>query len=135
MPNDYTKYNVKFLSPIELSLENLSKRQLVLETIKYVLENDLIEIKELNDAKLNPTHNKQLIANATEYSNFAEDKTKRHSLIEISDIKYYISNQWRKSTIDGFIDYFENKLPSNIEFTELFEEDSDNIEEIGRAHV
>jgi len=134
MPNDYTKYNVKFLSPIELSLENLSKRQLVLETIKYVLENDLIEIKELNDAKLNPTHNKQLIANATEYSNFAEDKTKRYSLIEISDIKYYISNQWRKSTIDGFIDYFENKLPSNIEFTELFEEDSDNIEAKGNEY-
>jgi hypothetical protein len=128
MANDYTKYNVKFLSPIQLSLENLSKRQLVLESIKYVLEHNLIAISELNDAKLNPTHNKQLIASEAEYLTFAEDKTKRYSLIEINGIKYYVSNQWRKSTIDGFIDYFENKFPNNFEFTELFDEDEDVIE-------
>lgn len=123
MANDYTKYNVKFKRPVELNLENLSKRQLVLESIKYVLEHDLISITELNDAKLNPTHNKQLIASEVEYLNFAEDKTKRYSLIEIGGIKYYVSNQWRKSTIDGFIDYFENKIHDTVEFTELFEED------------
>lgn len=77
MANDYTKYNVKFSSPIDLSLESLSKRQFILESIKYVLEHNLIAISELNDAKLNPTHNKQLIASEAEYLNFAEDKTKR----------------------------------------------------------
>lgn len=128
MANDYTKYDLKFLSPIELSIENLSKRQLVLESVKYVLEHKLIEVKELNEAKLNPTHNKQLIASENEYNNFAEDKTKRYSLIEINNIKYYVSNQWRKSTVDGFIDYFEKKFPNNIEFTELFDEDLDIIE-------
>lgn len=131
MANDYTKYNVKFLSPIEISLENLSKRQLVLESIKYVLEHNLIAIGELNDAKLNPTHNKQLIANEAEYLSFAEDKTKRYSLIEIKGIKYYVSNQWRKSTIDGFINYFENILQDTVEFTELFEDDDDIVEAKG----
>jgi 5-methylcytosine-specific restriction protein B len=128
MANDYTKYNVKFLSPIELSLENLSKRQLVLESIKYVLVHNLIAVSELNDAKLNPTHNKQLIANEAEYLTFADNKTKRYSLVEINGINYYVSNQWRKSTIEGFIDYFENKLQDTVEFTELFEED-DEIDE------
>jgi 5-methylcytosine-specific restriction endonuclease McrBC GTP-binding regulatory subunit McrB len=129
MAIDYTKYNVNFLSPIELSLENLSKRQLAIESIKYVLEHNLIEVSQLNDAKLNPTHNKQIIANEAEYSTFSEDKTKRYSLIEINGIKYYVSNQWRKSSIDGFIDYFESKLHDTVEFTELFEEEEeDNIE-------
>ena len=125
MALDFTKYNLYFSSPIQLNFENLNKRQLVLETIRYVLQNNLISQEVLNNANLNPTHNKQLIVNELEYNNFSVDKTKRYTLIEIDKNKYYISNQWRKSTIDGFIDYFEDKIPDTIEFTELYVEDEE----------
>ena len=128
MANDYTKYDIDFLSPVKPSLKNISKRQLVLFTIQFVIENRLLSIEELNAAKLNPTHNKLLIATPDEYSKFAEDKTKRYSLLETSNGKFYVSNQWRKSSIDIFIDFFENKLSDNIQITELSDEELD-IEE------
>lgn len=128
MANDYTKYDIDFLSPVKPSLKNISKRQLVLFTIQFIIENRLLSIEDLNTAKLNPTHNKLLIATPDEYSNFAEDKTKRYSFLETSYGNFYVSNQWRKSSIDIFIDFIENKLPDNIQITELSDEEFD-IEE------
>jgi hypothetical protein len=72
---------------------------------------------------LNPTHNKTILVNSSEYNLFKDDKKSRYSVFTINDEYFYVSNQWRKSTIDGFIDYFENKLQDTVEFTEFFEEE------------
>lgn len=127
MANDYTKYNLDFLESGNAGFENLSKRQFVLETIKYLFNNHLSTLEVLNDANLNPTHNKQVVATPQEYDTFEEDKRARYSLIQTNDGNYYVSNQWRKSSIDGFIEYIEENFSDNISITEIFEEDEEDV--------
>lgn len=123
MAYDTTKYDINFLNPETQSLQNLSKRQLVINIIKFVIENQLSTVLEINEANLNPTHNKLLIVTPEEFAEFAPDKKKRYTSVETTSGNFYVSNQWRKSAIDGFIEFFESRYPTNIEITELVPED------------
>jgi hypothetical protein len=123
MAYDTTKYRIDFSNSSIESLINLNKRQLVVQIVKFILENKLITIEELNAKNLNPTHIKNIIASSSEYGGFSEDKKSRYSYFSIDSEKYYVSNQWRKSTIDGFIEFAENIGKDIFTITELSEED------------
>jgi AAA+ superfamily predicted ATPase len=125
MGSDYTKYSVSFLIPTVEYIENLNKRQLVITVVQYLLENNLSDISQLNAANLNPTHNRKLIATQSEYDLFSKDKKARYTEVNSTLGLIYVSNQWRKSTIDGFIDYMDNKFPDYFEIIEMPANDDD----------
>jgi hypothetical protein len=126
MANDYTKYDLVFLSEDGLTKDNLAKRELVKEVLKYLLEKDIKSVAEINNENLNPKHNKTVVVETGEYEAFSDDKRKRYSKIKINDVNLYVSNQWRKSTTESFIDYVENNFSNLFEITELIEEDNDS---------
>ena len=123
MAYDLTKYSIDFSDANIESLINLNKRQLVVQVIKFVLENELITIEGLNSKNLNPTHNKTILVNSSEYNLFKDDKKSRYSVFTLNDEYFYVSNQWRKSTIDGFLEFAEEIGNGHYTITEINEED------------
>jgi predicted transcriptional regulator len=123
MAYDLTKYSIDFNDVNLESLINLNKRQLVVQVIKFVLEKELITREELNSKNLNPTHNKTILVNSSEYNLFKDDKKSRYSVFTINDESLYVSNQWRKSTIDGFLEFAEEIGNDHYTITEISEED------------
>ena len=134
MANDYTKYELIFLDEDRLTKTNLAKRELVKEVLTYLLEKGIKTVAQINDENLNPKHNKTVVVESEEYNNFSNDKRKRYSKIIINDAYLYVSNQWRKSTTESFIDYVENNFSNLFEITELIEDEEDP-EDINKAQI
>lgn len=123
MAYDLTKYRIDFNDPNKESLINLNKRQLVVQVIKYILENGLSNVDDLNSKNLNPTHIKTIIATDVDYNQFSDDKKSRYSPFTVNGNNLFVSNQWRKSTIDGFVEFAEEIGNGHYSITELNEED------------
>lgn len=123
MAYDLTKYRIDFADSQKESLINLNKRQLVVQVIKFILESNLSNISDLNAKNLNPTHIKTIIATEADYNLFSDDKKTRYSPFSVNDETLYVSNQWRKSTIDKFVEFAEEIGSGYYTITELDEED------------
>ena len=132
MANDYTKYDLIFLNEDGLIKDNLAKRELVKEVLRYLLEKDIKTVSQINDENLNPKHNKTVVVEVGEYETFSDDKRKRYSKISVNNDHLYVSNQWRKSTTESFINYIEDNFSDLFQITELVvdDDDSDDIDQL-----
>ena len=126
MAMDYTKYDLRLLLNEQKSLNNLNKRKLSFEVIKYLLENNLVATEVINELKFN---NKLIVASQAEYNNFSEDKKKRFFQTDINGTPTYISNQWGKPGVERLIDYIERQHSLSLEIEEKSSIDEDNSDE------
>ena len=126
MAMDYTKYDLRLLLNEPKSLNNLNKRKLSFEVIKYLLENNLVTTEVINELKFN---NKLIVASQEEYNNFSEDKKKRFFQTDINGTPTYISNQWGKPGVERLIDYIERQHSLSLEIEEKSSIDEDNSDE------
>jgi hypothetical protein len=126
MAMDYTKYDLRLLLNEPKSVNNLNKRKLSFEVIKYLLENNLVTTEVINELKFN---NKLIVASQEDYNNFSEDKKKRFFQTDINGTPTYISNQWGKPGVERLIDYIERQHSPSIEIDEQSSIDEDDLDE------
>ena len=117
---DYTRYDIIFINSSNKKETNIPKARVPEITLQYLISNNILSssdfafFEENNFERTFASSSGDLIK---EY-NQDIDKVQRYTEINCNGQKWYVCNQWDKTTIDKFNEYVNSKFSKYIKIVE-----------------